>query len=99
MRLNILYENNALLAIDKPSGILVIPDRWQKEKGRTLIDAIQKRYKQKKTAESPLIARLALHAASLEFEHPESGRLMKIASPLPKPLKTAKKMLEKHGGS
>ncbi|OGQ03670.1 MAG: hypothetical protein A3D19_02380 [Deltaproteobacteria bacterium RIFCSPHIGHO2_02_FULL_38_15] len=47
MKLEILYEDQDLVAVDKPSGMLVIPDRWQKEKGQTLIDHLSKRYSQK----------------------------------------------------
>ena len=30
--LNILYEDDDLLVIDKPAGLLVIPDRWDPSK-------------------------------------------------------------------
>ena len=32
LELNILYEDNDLLVIDKPAGLLVIPDRWDASK-------------------------------------------------------------------
>jgi len=47
LKKNILYEDDHLIAINKPSGMLVLLDRWQKEKGRTLLDFLQKSSKQK----------------------------------------------------
>ena len=32
LELNILYEDDDLLVIDKPAGLLVIPDRWDASK-------------------------------------------------------------------
>ncbi|MFA6353652.1 MAG: RluA family pseudouridine synthase [Candidatus Paceibacterota bacterium] len=42
MKINILYEDSNILAIDKPSGILVHPDKWSKEK--TILDLFIKKY-------------------------------------------------------
>jgi len=42
MKIKILYEDSNLLAIDKPSGILVHPDENSKEK--TILDIFQKKY-------------------------------------------------------
>lgn len=39
-RLNILYEDDEILALDKPSGLLVVPDRWDK-KQETLMDHVR----------------------------------------------------------
>jgi len=43
MKIKILYEDSNILAIDKPSGILVHPD--QTNKTETILDLFQKKYK------------------------------------------------------
>jgi len=47
-------------------------------------------------AETPILARLALHAASLTFVHPTSGAAMTIESPLPDDWERALKQLRRH---
>ena len=42
MKIKILYEDKDILAIDKPSGILVHPD--QKSKEKTILDLFKKKY-------------------------------------------------------
>jgi 23S rRNA pseudouridine1911/1915/1917 synthase len=42
MKIKVLYEDSNILAIDKPSGILVHPDRTSKEK--TILDLFIKKY-------------------------------------------------------
>jgi 23S rRNA pseudouridine1911/1915/1917 synthase len=42
MRIKVLYEDSNILAIDKPSGILVHPD--QKSKEKTILDLFVKKY-------------------------------------------------------
>jgi len=42
MKIKILYEDSNILAIDKPSGILVHPD--QKNKDKTILDLFVKKY-------------------------------------------------------
>lgn len=43
MKIKILYEDSNILAIDKPSGILVHPD--QTSEAETILDLFQKKYK------------------------------------------------------
>lgn len=40
---NILFEDNRIVAFDKPSGLLVAPDRWDKERPN-LISMVHARY-------------------------------------------------------
>ncbi len=47
MSLSLLFENSDFIAVDKPSGVLVIPDRWEKDKGKTLVDLLTQKYHQK----------------------------------------------------
>lgn len=47
MPISILFENQDFVAVDKPSGVLVIPDRWEQEKGETLIEFLAQKYTQK----------------------------------------------------
>ncbi|KKQ28327.1 MAG: Pseudouridine synthase [Parcubacteria group bacterium GW2011_GWB1_37_13] len=42
MKIKILYEDSDILAIDKPSGVLVHPDQRSKEK--TILDLFFKKY-------------------------------------------------------
>lgn len=53
--------------------------------------------------EQPLMGRVALHAASLELEHPVTGQTLRIDSPLPRDLHVALKYLRRYaagiGGS
>ena len=42
---SLLFENADFIAVDKPSGVLVIPDRWAKEE--TLLDLLTQKYHQK----------------------------------------------------
>ena len=46
--------------------------------------------------ESPLIARLTLHAASVTFLHPESGETITIEAPLPKDLRLVLRDLRRY---
>ncbi|MDR1625620.1 MAG: RluA family pseudouridine synthase [Spirochaetia bacterium] len=68
--------------------------------GRPLfLSAIKRRYKPPAEGEKPLLARLALHAAALEFIHPASGRSLRLEAPLPKDLRAALAQLRKTGGA
>jgi len=51
MELKVLYENNNLLVIDKPAGIIVFPERKVGEK--TLIDFLLEKYPNLKNVLSP----------------------------------------------
>lgn len=42
-----IYEDDDIVVVDKPTGMLIIPDRWKKEKGEILIEVVQKRYDHK----------------------------------------------------
>lgn len=44
MKTKILYEDHDLLAVDKPSGLLVIPGRWRKEGEESLSEALNRKY-------------------------------------------------------
>ena len=46
--------------------------------------------------ESPLIARLTLHAASVAFDHPASGERTRVEAPLPKDLRLVLRDLERY---
>lgn len=53
-------------------------------------------YKPGRRPERPLIARLALHAAGLTFEHPTTRQPITIQSPLPKDFQLALKRLRQY---
>jgi len=44
MKIKILYEDKDILAIDKPSGIMVHPDGRDKNKDKTILDLFIKKY-------------------------------------------------------
>jgi 23S rRNA pseudouridine1911/1915/1917 synthase len=62
-----------------------------------LLSGIKRGYKGIAT-ERPLIARLALHAGTLGFIHPDSREPVEVVSPLPKDFEIALKNLRKYSG-
>jgi RluA family pseudouridine synthase len=63
-----------------------------------LLSAIKRGYRPPADGEKPLLARLALHAAVLEFIHPASGQALRLEAPLPKDLRAALTQLRKTAG-
>ncbi|OQA26010.1 MAG: Ribosomal large subunit pseudouridine synthase C [Verrucomicrobia bacterium ADurb.Bin345] len=60
------------------------------------LSQLKRRYKQKKNEpERPLIGRLALHAESLTFRHPGTGKEVQLHSPLPRYLEVGLKYLRR----
>jgi RluA family pseudouridine synthase len=57
--------------------------------GPLLLSAIKHGYRPPAEEERPLLARPALHAERLEFEHPQDGRPVGIEAPLPKDMRAA----------
>lgn len=61
-----------------------------------LLSAIKKNFKAKEgETERPLLARLGLHASSIEFKHPSTGEEVKFEAKLPKDLAAAVKQLSR----
>jgi 23S rRNA pseudouridine1911/1915/1917 synthase len=50
-------------------------------------------------AEEPIIARCALHASTLEFKHPATGKIVRFEAPLPEDMQNLLEMLRKYRGS
>lgn len=62
-----------------------------------LVSSVKRRYNlAKDTEEQPLIARLTLHSAHLECEHPFSHERMVFDAPYPKDLRATVQVLEKY---
>ncbi len=60
------------------------------------LSVLKRNYKQKKyEEEQPLIRRIALHAASITFVHPESEQSVKVEAPYPKDFEVLVKQLQK----
>jgi RluA family pseudouridine synthase len=78
------------------SGTPVLNDPVYGDGTRLLLSEFKRGYKGRE-GERPLIARLALHASRLTFNHPGSRERMTLAAPLPKDLVVALKYLEKYG--
>mgnify|MGYP000935035218 CR=1 FL=1 len=63
-----------------------------------MLSSIRKGYKRKKNEpERPLIARTALHAGSIAFDHPATGERVEFTAPLPHDMEVALNMLRKWG--
>lgn len=60
-----------------------------------LLSSIKRRWKGDPFEERPLLARTGLHAASVEFPHPVTGRTTRIEAPDPKDLRATLTQLEK----
>jgi len=60
-----------------------------------LLSAIKRRWKGDPFEERPLLSRTALHAASVEFPHPATGKITRVEAPYPKDLRAALAQLEK----
>jgi RluA family pseudouridine synthase len=63
-----------------------------------LLSAFKRGYRPPAEGEKPLLARLALHAAVLEFIHPASGKPLRLEASLPKDMRAALAQLRKAGG-
>jgi RluA family pseudouridine synthase len=79
-------------------GCPVLCDALYGSGGPLLLSAIKRGYRPPPQGEKPLLDRLALHAAGLEFIHPAGGRKLLLEAPLPKDLRAALTQLRKTGG-
>lgn len=62
-----------------------------------LLSSFKRGYRPAAGGERPLLARLALHALSVEFLHPSGGQPLRIEAPLPKDMAAALAQLRKFG--
>ncbi|HOX30745.1 MAG TPA: RluA family pseudouridine synthase [Spirochaetales bacterium] len=60
-----------------------------------LLSKLKRRWKGDEFAERPLLARAALHALSIEFAHPATGRELRLEAELPKDLRASLAQLGK----
>jgi 23S rRNA pseudouridine955/2504/2580 synthase/23S rRNA pseudouridine1911/1915/1917 synthase len=60
-----------------------------------LLSSVKRGYRPPAEGEKPLLSRLALHAAVLEFPHPASGKPLRLEAPLPKDMRSALAQLRK----
>jgi len=81
IRVHLSYIKHPIVADDMYGGKLVYP--WQLQDSEP-------------TAQDPIIDRCALHASTLEFKHPSSGKVMKFEAPLPKDMQNLLDMLRKY---
>lgn len=81
------------------SAAPVLNDRIYGDPGvLLLLSGLKRRYKAGREPERPLVSRLALHAASLSFSHPETRERLEISAPVPEDLQIALKYLRRFGG-
>jgi 23S rRNA pseudouridine955/2504/2580 synthase/23S rRNA pseudouridine1911/1915/1917 synthase len=65
--------------------------------GPLLLSSFKRGYRPGAEGEKPLLARLALHAASAEFAHPADGRPVRIEAGFPKDFTAALSQLRRNG--
>lgn len=76
-------------------GCPIVADGLYGTPNGLFLSSFKRGYQASGQREKPLMARLALHAASLSFDHPSSGERMTISSPLPKDFVITTKQLDK----
>jgi 23S rRNA pseudouridine1911/1915/1917 synthase len=81
IRVHLLYIKHPIVADTMYGGRLVYP--WQ------LADT-------EPAVQQPVISRVALHAHTLEFKHPETEKMVKFEAPLPEDMQNFLDMLRKH---
>ncbi|MBU4200334.1 MAG: RNA pseudouridine synthase [Verrucomicrobia bacterium] len=80
-------------------GCPVLADPLYGSAGGLKLSAIKPRYQFKPWPERPLLDRLALHAESLSFIHPETKASLTLRAPLPKDFAIAIKYLNQFAGT
>jgi RluA family pseudouridine synthase len=80
------------------AGHPIVGDRLYGDGRGILLSQIKRSYKKKATEETPLIRRLALHAESVTFEHPQSGKPITVSAPLPDDFNVVIKYLKRFAG-
>ena len=81
IRVHLSYIKHPIVADDMYGGKLVYP--WQLADGEP-------------TLQEPVISRVALHASTLEFNHPTTKKMVKFEAPLPEDMQNALVMLRKY---
>ncbi|MBN2137316.1 MAG: RluA family pseudouridine synthase [Sedimentisphaerales bacterium] len=81
IRVHLAYIKHPIVADDMYGGKFVYP--WQLEDAEP-------------AGQDPIIDRVALHAASLEFKHPKTEQMVKFEAPLPKDMQNLLDMLRKY---
>ena len=81
IRVHLSYIKHPIVADDMYGGRFVYP--WQ------LAD-------DEPAVQQPAISRVALHASTLEFKHPETNKMVKFEAPLPEDMQNLLDMLRKH---
>ena len=80
------------------AGTPLLADPFYGDGRPLMLSTIKRNYKTPREGERPLIARTALHAASLEFPHPSTGTVMMLSAPPPHDFELALKYLRKFAG-
>lgn len=80
-------------------GCPIVCDRDYHGGTGLLLSDYKRRYSENFEGEKPLIARQALHAESIELDHPITGERLRIAAPLPRDLAVTIKQLTKYASA
>jgi RluA family pseudouridine synthase len=79
------------------SGCPILADALYGDGRGLFLSKLKPGYKQKASAERPLMGRLALHAERLALRHPVTGMVFEICAPQPKEFRMAIKYLDLFG--
>ncbi|SLM20029.1 RluA family pseudouridine synthase [uncultured spirochete] len=77
------------------SGLTIVADPLYGDGVPLMLSALKRKWKGDAYEERPLVARTALHAAKIAFQHPKSGARLEIEAPLPRDFKAALAQLRK----
>lgn len=78
------------------TGLPIVADPIYGDRELFRLSAIKRGYREGAEPEKPLLARTALHAASIEFRHPMTGAPVRFEAELPKDLRSALQALRKY---
>lgn len=80
----------------KAAGCPLVCDRDYGSGQPLYLSDFKRRYSESGQGERPLLARMALHAESIELLHPGRGGALRVEAPLPRDLAAAIKQLGRH---
>lgn len=78
------------------TGLPIVADPVYGDREPFWLSAVKRGYREGVEPEKPLLARTALHAASIEFRHPQTGAAVTFEATLPKDLRSALQSLRKY---
>ncbi len=77
------------------SSLTIVADPLYGDGAPLMLSALKRRWKGDAYEERPLMARTALHAARIAFQHPTGGAMLEIEAPLPRDFRATLAQLRK----